>query len=82
MRRVARNGWARGSTLLVMGSAVREAQACAVCFGDPDSAMAQGVVWGVLVLVGIVGFVLAGVAGTALFWLHRSRRLGSETWTE
>ena len=55
-----------------------EALACAVCFGDPDSPMAKGVVWGVLVLVGIVSFVLAGVAGTALFWLHRSRHLPAQ----
>ena len=58
--------------LALMGS---DAVACAACFGDPDSNMAKGVVWGVLVLVGIVGFVLAGVAGVSVFWMQRSRRL-------
>ena len=51
------------------------AVACSACFGDPDSAMARGVVAGVVVLVGIVSCVLAGVAGTGLYWIHRSRRL-------
>ena len=54
---------------------VKPAGACAVCFGDPDSAMAQGAVMGVAVLVGVVAFVLLGVAGTGLFWIQRSRRL-------
>lgn len=52
------------------------ALACAVCFGDPESDMARGVVMGVLVLVGVVGTVLAGFVGTGLFWMQRSRRLG------
>ncbi len=52
------------------------AAACAVCFGDPDSAMAKGVVAGVLTLVGVVGFVLVGIACTGLSWIQRSRRLG------
>lgn len=51
------------------------AAACSVCFGDPDSPMSRGVVMGVVVLVGIIGFVLLGVAGTIAFWMHRSRRL-------
>ncbi len=48
---------------------------CAVCFGDPDSLMAKGAFAGVMVLFLIIGFVLTGVAGTAFFWLHRSRRI-------
>ena len=51
------------------------AAACAVCYGDPDSPMAKGVVAGVLTLVGVIGFVLVGIAGTGLFWIQRSRRL-------
>ena len=52
-------------------------EACAVCFGDPDSRMAKGVVAGVIVLVGVVSVVLLGIAGTGLFWVHRSRRLAA-----
>ena len=51
------------------------ALACSVCFGDSESPMAKGVVAGVLLLAGIISFVLMGVAGTGLFWVHRSRRL-------
>ncbi len=61
------------AALLVSGSPVA---ACSVCFGDPDSAMAQGALVGVYVLGGVIGLVLFGVAGTALFWAQRSRRLG------
>ncbi len=37
--------------------------------------MAKGAVMGVYVMVGVVGFVLAGIAGTSLYWMQRSRRL-------
>lgn len=51
------------------------AQACSVCFGDPDSPMAKGAVAGVAVMVGFIGFVLFGIAGTACFWMVRCRRI-------
>jgi len=49
--------------------------ACAVCFGDPESPLTKGALMGVYVLVGVVGFVLAGIAATGVFWIQRSRRL-------
>ncbi len=55
--------------------AADRADACAVCFGDPESPMAKGVVAGVFVLIAVVGVVLIGVAGTGLCWISRSRRL-------
>jgi len=48
---------------------------CSVCFADPDSAMARGATMGVVVMVGVVGFVLLSIASTGLFWMHRGRRL-------
>lgn len=63
-----------GAALLAQATRV---EACAVCFGDPDSPMAKGVVAGVIVLVGVVSVVLLGFAGTGLFWAHRSRRLAA-----
>jgi hypothetical protein len=51
------------------------ASACYVCFGDPDSPMTKGAVMGVYVLGGVVIMVLVGVAGTAMFWMQRGRRL-------
>ena len=50
-------------------------RACAVCFGDPNSPLVKGAAAGVLVLVGVISVVLLGVAGTGMFWVHRSRRL-------
>jgi len=46
-----------------------------VCFGDPESPLTQGALMGVYVLVGVVGFVLAGIVGTGAFWIQRSRKL-------
>lgn len=51
------------------------ALACSVCFGDPDSPMTKGALAGVIVMVGFIGFVLTGIAGTACFWMARSRRI-------
>lgn len=51
------------------------AQACSVCFGDPDHPMTKGAVAGVYVMIGFVGFVLTGIIGTAAFWMARSRQL-------
>ncbi len=55
--------------------AADRASACAVCFGDPETPMAKGVVAGVVVLIAVVGVVLAGIVGTGLCWMQRSRRL-------
>lgn len=49
--------------------------ACSTCFGDPDSQMVKGALMGVYVMIGVVGFVLAGFTGTGLYWIHRSRQI-------
>lgn len=51
------------------------ARACSVCFGDPESLMAKGAVAGVATLFGVVAFMLCSIAGVALFWVQRGRRL-------
>jgi hypothetical protein len=48
-------------------------QACAICFGDPNSAMAIGASWGVLLLVGVTAAVLSAFAGFFLYLVRRSR---------
>ncbi len=60
---------------LLMPPLVDRTLACAVCFGDPESAMARGAVMGVTVMVGVVGFVLSAMVGTTMYWVHRSRHL-------
>ena len=51
------------------------ALACSVCYGDPNSAMSQGAQAGVLVLLGVVGTVLTGVASLLIFWMRRAANL-------
>ncbi len=52
------------------------ALACSVCLGgDPGAAMNQGVQAGMLVLLGVVGVVLTGVASLLLSWVRRAAQL-------
>ena len=46
-------------TLLMLIGFSSEAFACSVCFGDPNSPMIKGLAWGVWVLMGFIGGVLA-----------------------
>ncbi len=52
------------------------AVACPVCFGDPDSEMARGAMWGILVLGIVVYGVLMGMVGIGITWFIRARKLG------
>ncbi len=64
--------------LLVCLAALLTAQpvlACSVCYGDPNSAMSQGAQAGVLVLLGVVGTVLTGLASLLIFWMRRAAHL-------
>ncbi len=55
------------------------ALACSVCFGgDPSSSMNQGVQAGMLVLLGVVGVVLSGLASLLLFWMRRAAHLEAQ----
>lgn len=45
--------------------------ACAVCFGDPNSLMAEGARYGVFVLVAVVGLLLSGIVAIAWRWQQR-----------
>ncbi len=50
-------------------------QGCAACYGQSDSPLAAGMNWGILSLLGFIGFVLGGVAGFFLFLARRSAAL-------
>ncbi len=52
------------------------AVACPVCFGDPDSDMTQGAMWGILVLGIVIYGVLMGMVGIGVTWFIRARKLG------
>ena len=47
--------------------------ACATCYGASDSPMAQGMNWGILVLLGFIGTVLTGIVA---FFVHVGRNSG------
>jgi hypothetical protein len=51
---------------------------CAVCFGDPDSDLAKGAVRGVLFLAAVIGGLLLSIAGIAVGWSMKARRLNLE----
>jgi hypothetical protein len=55
--------------------AATDAGACAVCYGNPQSPMVKGVAAGIWVMLGCIGFVLAGFAGVFLYWAYRSRHI-------
>ncbi len=55
------------------------ALACSVCFGgDPSSDMNPGAQAGMLVLLGVVGVVLTGLASLLLFWMRRAAHLEAQ----
>lgn len=50
------------------------AAACAACFGNSDSRLAEGMNMGILALLGVVVLVLAWVSG---FFIYMARRAGA-----
>jgi hypothetical protein len=52
------------------------AQACSVCFGDPNSGMSKGIKAGVLLLILVVSGVLGGIASVVISWSRRAKALG------
>lgn len=47
------------------------ALACATCYGASDSPLAQGMNWGIITLLGVVGFVMFGIVA---FFVHVGRK--------
>ena len=55
------------------------ALACSVCAGgDPSASMNQGLQAAMLVLLGVVYLLLAGLASLFLFWMRRAARLEAQ----
>ncbi len=68
----------RALAILTGGVALVSAQpalACAVCAGDPNSSLYEGAQAGMLVLLGVIGVVLTGLASLLLFWMRRAANL-------
>ena len=61
------------SVVALLGA--QPALACSVCAGDPNSALSQGAQAGMLVLLGVIGVVLTGLASLLIFWMRRAANL-------
>ena len=75
-------GFARGwilAILLVLALNTDEVFACATCFGKSDSPLAKGMNMGIFSLLGVIGFVLCGVAGFFVFLARRSARVHGQS---
>jgi len=47
-------------------------QACAACYGQSDSPMAQGMNWGIFSLLAVIVSVLGGIGGFFIFLARKS----------
>ena len=64
-----------GGILLVSCTMSR---ACPNCYGDPESAMTDGMNMAIISLLGITGSVLAGLVGFFIFLRRRFRLLNQQ----
>ena len=74
---MTRNHSALTIAALILLAIAPFAQACPVCFGDPDSAMAQSAGTGILVLLGFIAFVLGSIVTIGGCWIVRAHKLNA-----
>ncbi|MDE0745532.1 MAG: hypothetical protein OSB66_07355 [SAR202 cluster bacterium] len=60
-------------TLFLIFGLKQNTLACAACYGESDSPMAEGMNAGIFVLLIIIGGTLAAIAGFFLFIMQRAR---------
>lgn len=65
------------TAVAVLALWVGQADACSVCYGDPNSPMTKGMTAGIWVLLGCILTLLTGFASLFLYWMSRSRRLSA-----
>ena len=51
--------------------------ACAACYGQSDSPMAQGMNWGIVSLLAVIAVVLGGVAAFFIYLARRSAAMSA-----
>lgn len=66
---------------LFVFAAQQSAPACAACYGASDSPLAQGMNWGIMVLLGFVFCVLSAVTGFFIYIIRRANALAATTAT-
>jgi hypothetical protein len=68
----------RNYSYIALGAAIlglsEQAQACAVCLGDPNSLFVKSANSAVLFLLAVITVVLVGFAGLFIWWGRRDRR--------
>lgn len=57
---------------LIALAAVPSAFACATCYGASDSPLAQGMNWGIMVLLGFIGTVLLAISSFFVYIVRRA----------
>ena len=58
--------------VLALAFHANAAHACAACFGQSDSPLAQGMNWGIFSLMAVVVSVLGGIASFAVYLMKRA----------
>ena len=59
--------------------ATQSASACATCYGASDSPLAEGMNWGIMVLLGFVSCVLLGVSAFFIYIVRRANAMAAAT---
>jgi hypothetical protein len=68
----------RRAALLALALSPSSLLACAACYGQSDSPMAQGMNWGIFSLLGVIGLVLGGVATFFIYLARRSAAIAAQ----
>lgn len=66
------------SVLIATICSSAKVQACATCFGQSDSKLADGMSWGILTLIAVAYSVLIGIAAFFGYLIFRSNRMASK----
>ncbi len=64
---------------LIAMAAAPSALACATCYGASDSPLAQGMNWGIMVLLGFIGMVLVAVSSFFFYIVRRASAMEAAT---
>ena len=60
-------------------AAKQSVSACATCYGASDSPLAQGMNWGIMVLLGFISVVLLAVTSFFIYIARRANALSATT---
>jgi hypothetical protein len=63
----------RSAAVVMMISVVEIANACPVCYGDPQSSTSDGLTYAIVALLSITGGVLSGVVAFFVYVRKRSK---------